>query len=83
MGELRAVFDPSLMGGIVRIEAKGYREDTHREANRASDPRDGGIPYEDASIRSYSPASIYLVPYHQWGNRSPCGEMRVWLRSRE
>jgi len=87
-GELRAVFDPSLMGGIVRIEAKGYREDlrsmdTRRETDRASGSRDSGMPYEDASIRAYSPSSIYLVPYHQWGNRSPGGEMRVWLRSKE
>jgi DUF1680 family protein len=62
------------MGGGVRIDADGFREDAQGAP---------GIPYQDAADRSFSPALIRLVPYHQWGNREPGAEMRVWLRSRE
>jgi DUF1680 family protein len=72
--ELSAVFDPSQMGGSVQIAAEGFREDLLIG---------GSLPYQDSAKRSLSTATIRLVPYHQWGNRSPGGEMRVWLRSRE
>jgi hypothetical protein len=77
--ELRAEYDPSLMGGIVRIDAKGFREDLRSMDALSS----SGIPYEDAGEPCLSPALVRLVPYHQWGNREPGGEMRVWLRSKE
>jgi uncharacterized protein len=72
--KLSASFDPSQMGGTVRIAAEGFREDMLPSE---------GLPYGDAGRRTLSTATIRLVPYHQWGNRSPGGEMRVWLRSRE
>ncbi len=77
--ELRAEYDPSLMGGSVLIEAQGYREDL-----RSMDThRSSAMPYEDAGESRLAPTAIKLVPYHQWGNRAPGGEMRVWLRSKE
>jgi hypothetical protein len=75
----RAEFDPSLMGGGVRIEVEGYRENIAG----AKSGREVGLPYEDAAKRFLAPATIRLVPYHQWGNRAPGGEMRVWLRGKE
>lgn len=78
-GELRVEHDPSLMGGTVLIEAEGFREDLRSMATR----RTSALPYEDAGESRLSPTLIKLVPYHQWGNRAPGGEMRVWLRSKE
>lgn len=72
--ELGAGFDPTVMGGSVLVHAKGYREGSIRL---------NGLPYEEAGDSRLSPAVLKLVPYHQWGNREPGGEMRVWLRSKE
>ena len=73
-GELKAEFDPQLMGGSVRVLASGLKENSDR-----SSP---GPLYRDASSRRRTPASIAFVPYHQWGNRAPGGEMSVWLRGK-
>ncbi len=74
-GEIGFEFDPALMGGSVRVTASGFRE--------ASAPAGSPLPYREARARSYSPDRIVAVPYHQWGNRAPGAEMRVWLRSKE
>jgi DUF1680 family protein len=74
-GEIGAEFDPGLMGGGVRVTASGLRE----ERDQAS----WALPYQDAGARTFSPARIVAVPYHQWGNRERGAEMRVWLRARE
>jgi DUF1680 family protein len=73
--EIGAEFDAALMGGSVRVTAAGLREEPA--------PESSAILYRDARGRSYSPASIVAVPYHQWGNRTRGAEMRVWLRARE
>ena len=63
------------MNGSVRVMASGLREE---ESSLAA-----GLPYHDAFTKGFSPATIVAVPYHQWGNRAPGGEMRVWLRAKE
>jgi Uncharacterized protein conserved in bacteria len=74
---LKAEFKPDLMGGSVQVMAQGVREE-------CSMPKAGAMaaafPYGDSSARRLVPGVITLVPYHQWGNRAPDGEMRVWLR---
>jgi DUF1680 family protein len=70
---LRAELDPGLMGGSARVIAFGFRE-TSQQVD--------GLPYRAAPAER-APATITLVPYHQWGNRAPGGEMRVWLRARD
>jgi uncharacterized protein len=75
-GALHTSFDPVLMGGSVRLEAEGFRE----ESARHESCQPGTPPYGDAQDLGLSPSIIVLVPYHQWGNREPGGEMRVWLR---
>jgi DUF1680 family protein len=80
---LRAAFDSTLMGGSVVIEAEGYREGLVEGDSRSGEgERFAELPYAPAKPARLSPAVIRAVPYHQWGNRQPGGEMRVWLRSR-
>lgn len=74
-GELGSEFEPAMMGGSVRVTASGLREERLSEASAPL--------YAEARSRKYSPARIVAVPYHQWGNRDPGAEMRVWLRSKE
>jgi len=70
-----AITDPESMGGIVRVEASGWRitgtaiEDTVPYFAMA-----GQKPVE-------APVRLKAVPYHLWGNRAPGGEMRVWIRA--
>ena len=76
-GPVEAEFDADLMGGSVRIEASGYRV--------ARERRDGPgsplyAPYAGDRERRRA-VKLVAVPYHQWGNRAPGQEMRVWLRS--
>jgi DUF1680 family protein len=71
--ELGVSFDAALMGGSIRLTAEALRD---RLA-----PSPSALPYRETVERESSPAQIVLVPYHQWGNRAPGGEMRVWLRS--
>ncbi len=59
-------------GGSLRVTLEGRR--------RAS--KNGGGLYEPWSPREQGDqVEVTLVPYHQWGNRKPGQEMRVWLRS--
>ncbi|MGA2547464.1 MAG: beta-L-arabinofuranosidase domain-containing protein [Rectinemataceae bacterium] len=76
---LRSAFDPEIMGGTVVVEASGYREAPRRDAARPGQ----GMPYGEAARPELKPTLIRMVPYHQWGNRAPGGEMRVWLRAKE
>jgi DUF1680 family protein len=68
--EIRARFEPDLLGGVVVLEAEGLLED-------ASD-------WGDALYRTQAPAlkpvAIRAIPYSLWANREP-GEMRVWVRA--
>ncbi len=67
--ELRARFDPELLGGVVVIEGQGAAL------------ADAG--WEEALYRSNRPAAqpcpISAIPYFLWDNRAP-GPMTVWLR---
>jgi uncharacterized protein len=75
-GELEAEADPALMGGSVRVIARGFRE------GLVDMVKEGEAPYRELgrSERNRRSARVVLVPYHQWGNRKPGGEMAVWLR---
>lgn len=68
---IKAAFLPDTLGGTVVLTVEGGRR------RGAADPRlySGWeeSPPEEA-------AELTLVPYHQWGNRKPGQEMRVWLR---
>ncbi len=74
--EAKAEYRPDLMGGTCVIHTRGYRSAAHaprgQESSlyRAADPR-----------QSRKPIRITAIPYHQWGNREPNGEMTVWLRA--
>jgi len=62
---------PRVMGGTVRVTVEGDR----RVAGA------GGELYGEGKAQGrYQTTDIELVPYHQWGNRKPGQEMRVWLR---
>ncbi len=67
-----ARFEPALMGGSLRIYLQGRRSPLSRQESlyTAWAPRsaDDGV-------------EVVLTPYHQWGNRKPGQEMRVWLRT--
>lgn len=56
--------------GVV-LRLPGYRETEHTDALY------GDLKHEDVG----EARTITLIPYHQWGNRRPGQEMRVWLRS--
>jgi Uncharacterized protein conserved in bacteria len=72
-GALGAKYEEGTMGGTVVVRASGSRE--------SSPSAPSGLPYAKASALRRERTDIALVPYHQWGNRAPGGEMRVWLRS--
>lgn len=67
-----AQFYPSLMGGSVKVTVSGCR--------RGHSP---GRPLYSSwePVAPGGELEIVLVPYHQWGNRRPGQEMRVWLRA--
>jgi DUF1680 family protein len=82
-GEIGAELDPALMGGSVRVIASGFRDEHPRDAYLREDTRRGDtLPYLEAGRAGLRriPVRIVAVPYHQWGNRKPGGEMAVWLR---
>lgn len=68
---LEAVWDPDLLGGVVKIVGQGYRIDEngwdgalYRNASQVSEKQD--------------PVDIVAIPYALWCNRTP-GEMLVWI----
>lgn len=68
----RATFDPRLLGGSFRLTLPGRRRG-HRV---------GGSLYPTWNSHDEGePVEVVLVPYHQWGNRQPGQEMRIWLRA--
>lgn len=69
--ELRARFDPALLGGVTVVEAQGvaladdgWEEQLYRPAPPAAEP-----------------CALKAIPYFAWDNRAP-GPMTVWLRER-
>ena len=71
----RAVSKSSLSrehGGSLRVTLEGRR----RRAGRTAGLYEPWNPKEQGD-----PVTVTLVPYHQWGNRRPGQEMRVWLRA--
>ncbi len=73
-----AFFDPAIMGGSVVVTVGGFRVEA--ETAGTGEARVVG-PYHPLSVAArLVPARIRAVPYHQWGNREPGGEMRLWLR---
>jgi uncharacterized protein len=70
---IEAEYDPSLMGGAVRLRARALRD-------CPSDAAGSALPYGEKKRGASVSVQLTLVPYHMWGNRSPGGEMRVWLR---
>ena len=70
-----AVTDPDCLGGIVRVEASGWRI--------KGESSDDAVPYFDTAAHAPTavPVRLRAVPYHLWGNRAPGGEMRVWIRA--
>jgi DUF1680 family protein len=71
-----AEYRPDLMGGTYVIHARGYRE-----AAYAPPGKESSLYRVADTDKSRKPVKITAVPYHQWGNREPNGEMMVWLRS--
>ena len=68
--ELSAVFDRTLLNGVVKLEG---------EALLVEDSDWYGDLYRFQPAK-HKPYSITAVPYYAWDNRAP-GEMRVWIRS--
>ncbi len=68
--QLSAVFDRTLLNGVVKLEG---------EALLVDDSDWYGDLYRFQPAK-HKPCSITAVPYYAWDNRDP-GEMRVWIRS--
>jgi uncharacterized protein len=67
-GELRAVWRPELLGGIVTVEAPGEHHPVHDDA----------WPYGASPNGTVGrPVQLVAIPYSHWGNRGD-GGMRVW-----
>ena len=58
-------FDEKLLGGTVRLTAKGYRQTENDELYSLQSPK-----MEMANIR--------MVPYYTWGNRGE-NQMKIWF----
>ena len=58
-------FDKKLLGGTVRLTAKGYRQTENDELYSLQSPK-----MEMANIR--------MVPYYTWGNRGE-NQMKIWF----
>src|SRR5690606_33047515 len=68
--ELKAHFEPDLLGGVVVIEA---------DALRAVIPESvDGIPYYQTEPQ-YAHFHIRAIPYYAWDNRTE-GDLLVWIR---
>lgn len=68
--ELKAHFEPDLLGGVVVIEA---------DALRAVIPESvDGIPYYQTEPQ-YAHFHIRAIPYYAWDNRAE-GDLLVWIR---
>ncbi|MFM9276930.1 glycoside hydrolase family 127 protein [Paenibacillus jiagnxiensis] len=62
---IREEFDESLLGGVVKLIAGGYRVESPA-ALYSSEPQE------------WIPQTLTAIPYYAWCNRTQ-GEMRVWI----
>ena len=67
---LQETFDSELLGGVVKITAKGKRIQEQEWTGRKL--------YGTGKV-SWKETTLTLVPYANWGNRIP-GEMLVWMK---
>ncbi len=61
-------FDAALLGGVVPVEARGFRAEP------------AAALYSDEPPKQ-TPCAIRMIPYYAWANRG-LHEMRVWLPAR-
>ncbi|MDH6373999.1 DUF1680 family protein [Paenibacillus sp. PastF-3] len=66
--KLTAVFDDTLLGGTVVVEADGLRVDQEGWS--------GGLYSRKKA--PLQPVKVKAIPYYLWGNRGS-GEMKVWI----
>ncbi|KAA8816455.1 glycoside hydrolase family 127 protein [Bifidobacterium callitrichos] len=64
-------FEPDLLGGIDTVSLPAVRE--------TADPDDAPLYLDADEPRSADPATLKLIPYYAWANRS-LGQMRVFQR---
>ena len=67
--ELKARFEPKLLGGVTVLEGKGVV---------SGEPAWGDELYRELRPAADRSASVRMIPYYAWGNRGP-SEMTVWL----
>lgn len=65
-------FDPSILGGVVTIEADAVAEEKS----------DWGQELYRTKQKVLNEKRIKAIPYYAWGNRVP-GEMSVWIREKK
>lgn len=72
LSPLTSRWDNDTLGGVVFIEAEGYRQNTQPWNNKLYRVLgDGDGP-------SFVPVELKAVPYYSWANRGP-NAMRVWI----
>jgi DUF1680 family protein len=71
-GPLQDTWNASLLGGLVLVEAKGYRLDSPSWAGNLY------RPLAQDSDQSRDEVRLVAVPYYAWGNRG-VKSMRVWI----
>lgn len=64
--------DPSLHGGAPALDLDAFRE--------SDAPADAPLYREYHGPETPERRTLRLIPYYQWGNRTPGNEMLVWLR---
>lgn len=81
-GELRAMWDENVCGGVIKIRAEGgmmnpreWRDELYRETRNARSRRSLTPGNENREI---SRAAIRAIPYYAWNNRG-ADKMRVWI----
>jgi uncharacterized protein len=70
--QLTDKFDPSILDGVVTIEACAVAEEKS----------DWGHTLYRTQQKILTEKQIKAIPYYAWGNREP-GEMSVWIRERK
>lgn len=67
--ELRATWEPELLGGVVTLSGRALRRDPAGWENALYRP----------NVHATRAVAIKAIPYYAWANRG-AGEMLVWLR---
>jgi DUF1680 family protein len=67
--ELKAQFQPKMLGGVTILERKGVA---------SGEPAWGDELYRELQPVARHPVALRLIPYFAWGNRG-ASEMTVWL----